>query len=858
MNSRNDGWLSHTWALLPFISALSVSFYARADTPAQICDRLANDSVAMDSINGAAALDACSAAAAASPGDSKLQYEYGRALERAGKRDQAKQLYQWLAQDSFAPASAALQRMAGPLTGDAAQREQYAQGVEAVASIAERIAKSTPRDHEDPNVILSLTGNDPTKILSWVKDNTRLVPYSGMLRGATGVLMDRAGNSLDRALFLGDLLHRAGLNVRLARASLALPVAQALTAQFAQSSPKFIPVAVPDKAQLLKLIGTDPHLDAKMVEQAIDRTIANTQKAEVETKQLYDAVLPAVIRAVGNDPAQDAHLAESAAASLRDHFWVQRQNGAAWEDLDPAADVVGKLAAVATFQASEMPADLKHLVTLRLKMETLKDGKLIETTLLEKVLTTAEVSTSPIVISHSLYPAVSADSALSQKDPSAAFVQGLADATVVSPMLQVGDQLTRGQLYDFSGQSAAFSADNLASMGGTAIVSGTKLASGLASVFGDATAANPAKGAANGIVTAEWLDIEVSSPGLPVEKHRRAVFDLLSAASRSGSSTVVSPMITQEVRKQRALQLTRGLDAYIFGATPSRDWIQRVMNDGTARMLRLVGTVARKSQSLSDVPPPSANHLEPILWAWGETRAASALLSGSAPVAANVALLWQTPVFSQDSAARMQIAFDIVSNSVAKDTRFQSRVAQGVMDTVMEHAVINGQPNDPNTAVRYAADLVKGSQWTLIHRNDAASLGNVPAEARARIRAELEQGNLILAPVPKTGSASFTWWRIDPKTGRTLGIAQTGMGDAMAEYAVTLGITTGLCSAYAFGGWLANHIWVGAARIMACAVNPLLGVAAVTAKFEGRTVVDVLQGMASSALDGGNYLLFGS
>jgi hypothetical protein len=97
MNSRSDGWLSHTWALLLFISALSVSFYARADTPAQICDRLANDSVAMDSINGAAALDACSAAAAAAPGDSKLQYEYGRALERAGKRDQAKQLYQWLA-----------------------------------------------------------------------------------------------------------------------------------------------------------------------------------------------------------------------------------------------------------------------------------------------------------------------------------------------------------------------------------------------------------------------------------------------------------------------------------------------------------------------------------------------------------------------------------------------------------------------------------------------------------------------------------------------------------------------------------------------------------------------------------------
>jgi hypothetical protein len=858
MNSRNDRWQRHTWAHGLLFSALLVSLAARAETPAQTCDRLANESVALDSINGPAALDACSAAAAAAPGDSKLQYEYGRALERSGNRDQAKQLYQWLAQDNFAPASAALQRMLGPLTGEAAQREQYAQGVEAVATIAERIAKSVPRDHEDPSAILSQTGNDPAKILSWVKDNTRLVPYSGMLRGASGVLMDRAGNSLDRALFLADLLHRAGVNVRLARASLAAPVAQALTARFAQSSPKFIAAAAPDKAQLLKLIGTDPHINAKVVEQAIDQTIANTQKAEVEAKQLYDTVLPAVVRAVGNDPTQDRHLAESAAASLRDHFWVQRQNGAAWEDLDPDADVVGKPTVVATFQASEMPADLKHLVTLRLKIETLKDGKLTETTVLEKVLTTAEVSTSPIVITHSLYPAVSADSALSQKDPSGAFVQGLADAAVVSPMLQVGAQLVRGQLYDFSGQSAPFSAENLAAMGGTAILSGNKIASGLASVFGDTPAATPAKQGASGMVTAEWLDIEVSSPGSPIEKHRRAIFDLLDVTSRVGAATIPSPAITQDVRRQRALQLTRIVDAYVFGATPSSDWIQRVMIDGTARMLRQIGTVARKAQALSDAPPPTANRLEPALWAWGETREATALLNGSAPVAANIALLWQTPVFSKDAAARMQIAFDIVSNSVAKDTAFQSRVAQGVVDTIMEHAVIDGQSNDPNTAVQYAADLVKGNQWTLIHRNDAALLANVPAEARVRIRDELEQGDLILAPAPKTGSASFTWWRIDPQTGRTLGIAHTGMGDAMAEFAVVLKFVVAGCTAFAVGASIARQVWVGAARIMACVASPPIGATVIMAKAGGTTVVGALQAMADAAVKGGGYVMFGS
>jgi hypothetical protein len=859
MNSINYSRQQRTWLYGLVFSALLASPPVRADTPAQTCDRLANDAVALDSINGAAALEACSVAAAAAPGDSKLQYEYGRALERSGKSDQAKQLYQWLAQDSFAPAAAALQRLSGPLTGDAAEREEYAKRVEAVALIAERVAKSTPRDHEDPNEVLGKTGNDPAKIFAWVRDNTRLLPYSGMLRGAPGVLMDKAGNSLDRALLLADLLHRAGFNARIARASVPMAVAQALSTRFAQSAPKYIPAAAPDKAQLLNLIGADPHIDAKMVEQAIDRTLANSQKTELETKQLYDAIVPALMRAVGNDPTRDAHLAENAAANLREHFWVERQNGSVWEDLDPDADIVGKLAAVATFQPSETPAELKHLVTLRLKIETLKDGKLSESTMLEKVLTTAEVGTSPIVINHTLYPAVSADSVLSQKDPSAAFVQGLSDATVVLPTLQVGAQLTRGQLYDFSGQSAVFSADNLAAMGGTAILSGTKLASGLASVFGDTPAATPAQAAASGLVTAEWLDIEVSSPGSPIEKHRRAIFDLLGAASRAGTATATTPAITQAVRKQRALQLTRAVDAFVFGATPSSDWIRRVMNDGTARMLRQVGTVARKAQSLSDVPPPSANHLEPVLWAWGETRAASALLNGSVPVAANIALLWQTPVFSKDGGPRMQIAFDIVSNSAAKDTSFQSRVAQGVMDTITEHAAINGLPNDPNTAVQYAADLVKGSQWTLIHRNDAALLANLPAEARARIRAELDQGGLVLAPLQRTGSASFTWWRIDPQSGRTLGIGQTGMGDSMVEYAaVAFGLLNAVCSSFALGVGIYSHVWVGAARIMACIANPVIGGAAITAKASGETVTGILQDMASSAVAGGKYVMFGS
>ena len=63
-----------------------------------------------------------------------------------------------------------------------------------------------------------LACTDPQKMLDWVRDNTRLVPYEGSLRGALGVLMDRNGNSLDRSILLARLLELPRVRGELPRA----------------------------------------------------------------------------------------------------------------------------------------------------------------------------------------------------------------------------------------------------------------------------------------------------------------------------------------------------------------------------------------------------------------------------------------------------------------------------------------------------------------------------------------------------------------------------------------------------------------------------------------------------------------
>ena len=77
-----------------------------------------------------------------------------------------------------------------------------------------------PRDTFDPKAIVEKVGNDPAKLFEWVRDNTYWVPYRGSLRGPIGVLMDRLGNSLDRALLLAELLRTAGHQARLVCAEL--------------------------------------------------------------------------------------------------------------------------------------------------------------------------------------------------------------------------------------------------------------------------------------------------------------------------------------------------------------------------------------------------------------------------------------------------------------------------------------------------------------------------------------------------------------------------------------------------------------------------------------------------------------
>jgi hypothetical protein len=169
------------------------------------------------------------------------------------------------------------------------------------------------------------------------------------------------------------------------------------------------------------------------------------------------------------------------------------------------------------------------------------------------------------------------------------------------------------------------------------------------------------------------------------------------------------------------------------------------------------------------------------------------------PVAPNVALFWQSVSVDSRGALRQTATFDIVANEVEAGEGFRNRVAQGVADTVVERAMLGDAALGINPAYLYAQDLSAGRHWTMLGPGDhgrVEHLGFAP-DAAVRVADDLARGSMVIArdlSGASTPGERAAWWRIDPRSGVTLGMGENGRGPEMAEEAMDeLLMNLGIC-----------------------------------------------------------------
>jgi hypothetical protein len=754
-----------------------------AETPQQVCNRLAgaDPSAKLESTVGAEAVTACAAAVQASPENAQLVFQYARALESVGRLDEAAAMYTWASEDGLGAADAALRRLEQqPQTASKGKDNQdpgsVTRRLAGLEAMADHVAQAAARNEDDEVAVLAKTGADPAAIARWVGENTRLIPYAGTLRGAEGVLLDRVGSNLDRALLLADLLRRAGFQVRVARTTLTTDEIAALRMAFLGSAPKPLQRVSASRDEILRQLGNDPRVERALVEKSADRTIKRGEEFDAAVQNLFNRVFPGVLKAVGESDARNKQLVEQIDTSFRDHFWVQRRVAAGWEDIDLDRAIVPARQPTATFNLNSVPEELKHRVTIRVVAEMWTGGKASEHKLLEKTFNPSVLQGKAITLNNGLLPMPDLKEVMKDGAPQRAYLQALTKAWVVTPSLQIGDEIVTDQLYTLDGKVLPSGPFTLATLGVAGFANFAELNRGLTQAFGGDAANNEPKA----LVTAEWVEIEIGVPNETVQKYRRAVFDLIGPAARSG--TLRPPQeIDARAAERRALGLSATADLFVFGATPSEDALARVTGSELADFAKDSIAAIRGAATLDDMASMSpAARLQLPLWSWALNRTRTELVPAAAPVEPNVAIYWQTIAPGSSTAETI----DIVANRTLTDGDFKRGVAQGVLDTVIEHEI--GSPDAPggNTAALYG--LGNGSAWQLIEPQEAERVDQLDLsdEAKARIKSDLAAGNLVLAPsapVATEGGPQIAWWRIDPRSGTTLGIGKNGMGATAVE-----------------------------------------------------------------------------
>ena len=590
------------------------------------------------------------------------------------------------------------------------------------------------------------------------------------------------------------------------------------------------PQLAPDIKALLSQYAKDNPAEAAGVRQIADDFLQKEIRLAGDAAERSATQARAIAAAVGLSVSPERGApAPADLEAVRDHWWVQWHRDSDWTDLDPTSpdSEPGRslIGAQVTVGPEALDGGLYHEVEIRVITERWERGHLEETPILTHVLRPAELHGTDISLLHMPiawpgdFNAVPETGLLNRLK-----MLGLSQHEWL-PVLQVGSSL----IFQFSFTDAGIK--RTARPGplggtGTAIERGIE---GVAGLFGSSDSQTK-----DSILTGEWIEYEIRSPGQPARRIRRQLFDLIGPAQRTAGAAS-QPTLTDQLHRNLALRFLGKTDILILGWQPSRDFVahlfaQRLLADKQP-LLKVVSTDPQDEEALraalanvTPVPGPLYG-LAMARSRWSRYRND---VYTDRPV-----ILSAHQQIGEDPNGELAGAysFDIVANDVAvrADSRIDApviRLEHGVGDTAAEWLLASafletGEDGQATSSVSEIFRLARGQSvdWLAIRSVDDPAWQRIQlgVDARARINMDLAAGYIVVAPsrpVMLNGHPRIGWWRVDPKSGQSLGVDDLGWGATMVEYMNLLANVTGagLCiyKAKAMKDQVAGN-WVGTA-----------------------------------------------
>lgn len=639
----------------------------------------------------------------------------------------------------------------------------------------------------DAPAVLGVVDNDPEKLASWVQEHTTYVPYQGVVRDAFGVLQDRLGNHLDRAMLLGRLIEESGRAVRLE----VMDVQELSPAvQLLDERPRPQPVSITaDTQELLN------HLSPRSNELQPDRpdpAVWNRFDQDLQAR-----AISLIERLAGDSgfPAWDEiSPAAEREADPRVRVWWENDQGR-WVSTDLSEGMVSAAADSPSAESQSLSAASRryaHRYQLEVIAERWQEGRFERVTLLEHDLEAHALAMQAIRVG--VVPEQFEVDGFYAGDPDQALANDLLANTAWIPYIRYGEELILGDLIDEQGSVR----DPMLPAQARQLEEATSLLGGI-SVGG----------------RAKQNESHNAFIGLSLEVTHRYGDEVLNRLSRPWFSLVPEEAsafdLEPEQRLERAVALVRDSNILLQVAEPSEALLWRY---GLGLFLRNTHALKGMIMALDDADFETLDgaihelvDLPQTAMQLARHRFTASLNPERFYIGEPNLLIEHVGLKHLPEGFRDYRAIDLAHVPLhlvpSDDDARQLRFSQGVLETLLEAELLalrNPLPDrdrgldGENAALHLEAAMASGEVGLWLSPGEASRLDDLmlPRLSRLAIQHQLAQGQHLYFPLAASledgagdKALPLAWWVVDTDSGQALGYGGVGWG-SFVDYSMLL------------------------------------------------------------------------